>query len=66
MFKIIKTVIQPNGFPLHIVETTNKSGGEWFAMGKRYWVGYGDGHATRSIHCSNNLKYIEKKFKEYV
>lgn len=64
MFKIIETKIEKNGIPIHICETENQSGREYFANGKRYWIAYRDGSPRRSINVSDSLKYIRKKFAE--
>jgi hypothetical protein len=64
MLNIIKTKIGKSGHQIHICETGSKSGREWFAMRKRYWVAYGDGSPRRSLNCSNSLAYITKKFEE--
>jgi|TARA_R110000765_G_scaffold120939_4_gene216916 uncharacterized membrane protein YukC len=35
---------------------------EHFALGKRYWIAYGNGSPRRAINCSDSLKYITTKF----
>ena len=64
MFKILKTKTDKFGHEIHLCETGSKSGREWFAMRKRYWVAYGDGSPRRSLNCSDSLNYITKKFEE--
>jgi|LWDU01.1.fsa_nt_gi hypothetical protein len=62
--KIVKTKSGKLGQQINLCETTSKSGREYFALGKRYWIAYGDGSPRRSLNCSDSLRYINKKFTE--
>lgn len=63
--KIVKSKIRENGLQVNI-ETNENSAGDYFALGKKYWIVY-NGSSTRNVlYRSNSLKYLEKILEKMV
>lgn len=61
--KVLKSKLTKSGVVVNIMEASEGKK-EFFAMSKRYWIGYGDGSPRTCVNRSDSLKYVEKKFAE--
>ncbi len=61
MIYVIESKITKSG---HIVNVCGCNRGQFFALGKKYWIEYGNPSGRRAINRSNNLDYIFKKFEK--
>jgi hypothetical protein len=61
--QVVKSKITKSGVKINIMQAHNGKK-EFFAQSKRYWIAADDGSPRIAVNCSNNLKYIEKKFEE--
>lgn len=63
--KIVKSKVLQSGFQVNI-ETNENASGDYFALGKKYWIVF-NGNSTRNVrNRSDNLKYLEKILEKMV
>lgn len=64
--KIVKSKIRQSGLQVNIETYENSPVGDFFALGKKYWIVY-NGSSTRNVlYRSNSLKYLEKILEKMV
>lgn len=62
--KIVKSKINPSGFQVNIETYENSTVGDYFALGKKYWIVYNGSNTRNVLYRSNSLKYLEKILEE--
>lgn len=63
--KIVKSKIRQSGFQVNI-ETNENAAGDYFALGKKYWIVYNGSDTRNVLYRSNSLKYLEKILEKMV